>query len=202
MNGTNTHTPEGGVTRRPDEETLLTDEEIRAAVGERQRDARAALAPLPGPLRDTLAGEPIGACGLTFRPLCFGDIETLVMLHSPLAERFVGSTGGTAEPKFGVLEIRDAAFLLTIPVEDAYNLAKAGQAQFRDSARQALMHVPVAEIPQLGQAIQNAIERARSTSVNYRATDADHEGNPAMGFTPTPDGPTTASGGTGTPSPK
>jgi hypothetical protein len=196
----------------PPEDAYIRNYEQRVAAR-----SQANADPLPGPLKTCFAAPPVTACGLTFRELDLGDPIRLQRLGSPLWLLLSSLGGDQADPKFTLPQIYDLVFLLITPAarcdelldgceplavshEPAAHRPQPSPWRQAVDARMTGLQLPLASIPELMTGIRQVLARAFGTAVNI--VPAAVEGDGDSGFPLPPAGPTTASAGGSTSTPR
>jgi hypothetical protein len=198
-----------------------------AAMQDKIRKANAAHDnPLPGPLLEAFAGEPVRLHGFTLQPVTMGLVALLKRLQSPLLavvqvmrEELTREDGAdestpelaarTREARLAAANIRIAAlsaddealvetiFAFVHPVDRVRSLLNAGRDKFREAALAEIADkLHPLQVMELQQAVAAHYAGSFATAVQYEARQEKADGTV---FTPPPAGPTTVSAG-GSPS--
>jgi hypothetical protein len=161
---------------------------------------RARVAPLPGPLKDAFAPEPITAAGLPLRPMTLGDQITLTQIGSILLEiraematladsglelQAIGAelSKRLEQPKEGQTaaarqaQITQSAietvFLFTVPPPEGRKLLAKGLPAFREAAMAAVGdRLNEGQAEELLFALGKLLSQAIVTQVSYAAEKA------------------------------
>ena len=178
--------------------------EARAAAKRAQGMSEAAAEPLPGPLREAFAPEPVQAGGLRVRPLVHYDFVILRRLDSPLLKQLAAAAdkargrkkSANAETPWTDEDGYEMIYQFTRPAEEvAAFFARYGvqaRARFREVAlREIGFKLGPVEVAALIPAVVSAFMNAFSTRVKFEPKDPGGDG----GFQSPPPGATASAGG-------
>jgi hypothetical protein len=154
----------------PDNQSIEPFAGFNAQLAAREKNEplaiKAIAAPLPGPLKEVFAGQPITVCGYTLRDVVLGDFVTMERISSKWRDFVVALLSGqdAQEPGLDLWQIEDMLWLFTTAYE-----ATEGQSgpEIREAAKARFAKVCIREIATMKMAVVKNFERSLSTMVGY-----------------------------------